>query len=148
MKHTILIVPDKEQGKTDARLRCRVRWHGNVYALLVGYRVILAKWSYDSQRCKANSTHNGYTASTINIAIEKMIHDIEACFTHFDSLDIIPSLDDFKAYYISKYTNKTIKTSSAPTTLTELIDLFVSQASVERNWGDASHKNSTHSVST
>jgi len=53
MKHKILIVPDKRKNATDAHLRCRIRWNGNIYAMLVGYKVIVAKWSYDSQRCKA-----------------------------------------------------------------------------------------------
>jgi len=92
---------------------------------------------------QGHSTHNGYTASTINNAIERLIHNIEACFVHFDSIDTMPSLDEFKTYYIKNYTNKQVTTSSAPQTLTELIDEFTSKAGTERNWTSASYKKFT-----
>ena len=41
----------------DAKLRLRVRWGKEQVNFNVGYRVQLDKWSTDTQRCKAGTTH-------------------------------------------------------------------------------------------
>ena len=49
--HVISFYPDKERGKPDARLRCPVKWRGkgNMFAFLVGYRVVLKDWDAKQQ---------------------------------------------------------------------------------------------------
>lgn len=130
-KITILTSTDKRlEGM--AHLRCRVRWDGLVWAMNVGYKVVTSKWSHESQRAKANTTHDGYTAATINRAIERLIRDIECCFEHFDLIDTIPTLEEMKAYYGKTYGKTTEE--SAPERVTQMLDRFVKEASSERAW--------------
>ena len=73
---------DKEKGKEDGRLRYRIRWGSNIVAFNVGYRVYLDKWSKETQRCKANTTHgrDKVSAYEINRAIQTMEDDIASIF--------------------------------------------------------------------
>ena len=136
MKYNILVTPDKEHKEdTDARLRLRIRWNNQVLNMLVGYRVIIDKWSYDAQRCKANSTHNGYTAAKINTAIERMCDNLKATFDHYDALNIIPTKDELKTYYLQQYTDKA-PIDNRPQTLLALLDVFVKGVGIERSWSD------------
>ena len=141
MKRTILIVPDKVKGKDDAHLRCRVRWTGNnVVAFLVGYKVILSKWSQDAQRCKANTMHGEYSAQKVNAAIDKMIQNIHATFDYFEGLDTIPTKESFKKYYEDHFTAKSAKLKDEEEkrkmTFVDIIDSYMKEMGKSRNWSE------------
>lgn len=101
IKRNILFVPDKERDKNDAKLRCRVRWNCNTIAFNLGYRVNIDKWSYETQRCKSNSTHGKkhITAFEINRTIQFYHDNINDIFTKYESNNIVPSVDEFRKQF-------------------------------------------------
>jgi putative uncharacterized protein (fragment) len=57
LKYHSQFLLDKEKDKSDARTRYRIKWGGNIVAFNLGYRIEVEKWSYETQRCKTNTTH-------------------------------------------------------------------------------------------
>ena len=68
LKYHSQFLLDKEKDKLDARTRYRIKWEGNIVAFNLGYRIEVEKWSNETQRCKANTTHGKkkIPASVIN----------------------------------------------------------------------------------
>ena len=65
ISHTVSFYIDKEAGKPDGKLRMRVRWGGgNQVAVGLGLRVEREKWSAESQRVKANTSHGRFLHRT------------------------------------------------------------------------------------
>jgi hypothetical protein len=99
---------DKEPGKLDAKLRYRVKWNNNknIVAFNVGYRVEIAKWSIETQRCKNNTTHGKKktAANIINREIQRFSDASEAVFASFESKKLIPDTESFKNAF--SYENK------------------------------------------
>lgn len=101
IKRNYLFIPDKEKGKTDSKLRFRIRYDGKTVAFNVGYRVDNEKWIADAQRCKANTTHGKkkVPASTINAEISRCEEIADRVFFMFENAGISPSANDFRAEY-------------------------------------------------
>lgn len=127
MKYTVLIVPDREKEKPTARLRCRVRWEGNVVAVLVGYRVEVAKWSHEAQRCKVNTMHNNVSAAKINKAIDKLVGQIA---TILDEDGV--SKDEFKRRLAELQGKKVARVD-----FNTQFDEFIADMINEHNWSDS-----------
>lgn len=101
MKYHAQFLLDKEKNKPDARLRYRIKWQGNILAFNVGYRVEIAKWSEETQRCKTNTTHGKkkIPASIINKEIQRFEDACRAIFAFFEVNRHIPSKEEFKAKF-------------------------------------------------
>lgn len=101
IKRNYLFVPDKEKGKTDSKLRFRIRYDGKTVAFNVGYRVDNEKWSADAQRCKANTTHGKkkVPASTINAEISRCEEIADRVFFMFENAAVSPSVSEFRSEY-------------------------------------------------
>lgn len=92
--HSIVFLIDKEKGKEDGKLRMRVRWgKDNRVAVNVGYRVDVKKWSKESQRCKANTSHGTkhVSATEINREIQRYNDAAEKAFLPFIVGDTEPT---------------------------------------------------------
>lgn len=96
--HVISFYPDKERGKPDARLRCRIKWkgRGNVFAFLVGYRVTLKDWDSAQQRCKRNSKHGKLSAQEVNARLEWIEATAHKTFDIFERNNELPTAERFK----------------------------------------------------
>ncbi|CEN36990.1 phage integrase SAM-like domain-containing protein [Capnocytophaga cynodegmi] len=89
---------DKEKDKPDARLRYRIKWSGNIVAFNLGFRIEIEKWSIETQRCKANTTHGKKKtpASIINRNIQKFEQACEETFKFFEVQKQIPTREEFQ----------------------------------------------------
>ncbi len=131
-RHTQFLL-DKEKGKTDARLRYRIRWDGNILAFSLGVRVDIDKWSLDTQRCKRNTTHGKkkLSAQTINKEIERYENAVLECFTRYEQDGKMPALEDLKRA-VSLTLDRGEHTSSEK--LSELIPLFIDHQTIHNAW--------------
>lgn len=103
IKRNYLFFIDKEGTKDigykpDGKLRFRIRYCMGKIDFNVGYRVELVKWSTDTQRCKAGTTHSKkkVSATDINKEIQRLENLAEAVFKSFEVIEAIPSLDSFR----------------------------------------------------
>lgn len=98
IKRNCIFLLDKEKDKTDAKLRCRIKWEKNMVAFNVGYRVDINKWIADAQRCKVNTTHGKKKtpASTINREIGRFEDMVNEVFFFFESAGHIPTAAEFR----------------------------------------------------
>ena len=94
---------DKEKNKPDARVRYRIKWQGNIIAFNIGYRVDIDKWSEDTQRCKANTTHGKkkVPANIINRKLQQFEQACEDAIKYFEVQNVIPTKEEFQFVFNS-----------------------------------------------
>lgn len=128
---------DKESDRDDAKLRYRIKWNGNTVAFNVGYRVIIDKWSTETQRCKNGTSHgkNKTSASEINRVIQNMEDRIAAIFHQFELDEKIPSADDLRSKF-NILSGKKVSPDKT-NTISFIFDKFIQQSSRENSWTDA-----------
>ena len=92
---------DKEKNKPDARIRYRIKWQGNIIAFNIGYRVDIDKWSEESQRCKANTTHGKkkVPANIINRKLQQFEQACEDTIKYFEVQNVVPTKEQFQATF-------------------------------------------------
>ena len=92
---------DKEKNKLDARIRYRIKWQGNIIAFNIGYRVDIDKWSEDTQRCKANTTHGKkkVPANIINRKLQQFEQACEDTIKYFEVQNMVPTKEQFQATF-------------------------------------------------
>lgn len=110
IKYHAQFLLDKEKDKPDARLRYRIKWEGNIIAFNLGFRVEIAKWSIETQRCKANTTHGKkkIPASVINRKIQEFEQTCEETFKFFEVKKQAPIKEEFQTFF-NKQINRTKK---------------------------------------
>ena len=103
IKRNYLFFPDKEGTektgyKPDAKLRLRVRFDKKIVAFNVGYRVVIAKWLTEAQRCKSGTTHGKkkVSASEINAEIQRLETLAESVFKSFEVMNYLPTELEFR----------------------------------------------------
>lgn len=98
IKRNCIFLLDKEKDKTDAKLRCRIKWGKNTVAFNVGHRVDNEKWIAEAQRCKVNTTHGKKKtpASVINREIVRFEDMVNEAFFSFESNGHIPTAEEFR----------------------------------------------------
>lgn len=138
IKHNILFLIDKEPGKTDGKLRLRVRWSGNVVSFSVGFRVDCDKWIPGVQRVRNNTFHGDkkIPAQKINKEITRLTTLVEDLFSHYDNEGINPTPSAFRASFNRANGRKT----RAGQTLFDCFDMFVSQQSQANQWTEGTLK--------
>lgn len=62
---------DKEKDSQTGKIRSRIKWDKNIMAFGVGYRAEFGKWSFETQRCKTNTTH-GIKKISASVIIKKL----------------------------------------------------------------------------
>jgi hypothetical protein len=73
IKRNLLFFIDKEGSlekgyKSDGKLCLRIRFASGKVDFNVGYRVDIAKWSTETQRCKSGTTHGKKKVSARNLS--------------------------------------------------------------------------------
>lgn len=136
IKYHAQFLLDKEKGKTDAKLRYRIKWNGNIVAFNVGYRIDIEKWSTETQRCKANTTHgkNKISASVINKKIQQFETACEIIFKKCEIEENILNSNDFRDYFNVEIGNKPLEKIKSKETFFEVYDLFVKEESINSQW--------------
>jgi integrase len=130
----LLFVIDREKGKPNGKLRFRIKWHGNTVAFNVGFRVELDRWSSETQRCKANTTHGKrkVLASVINKEIQHFYDTAEQIFTRYENEGKIPATEEFRNEFnqrIGKY-EPAIQTNS----FIAVYDEFIREIGLLNSW--------------
>ena len=156
MKYYSQFLLDKEKGKEDAKLRYRIKWNDNknIIAVSLGYRVDIKKWSLETQRCKANTTHGKkkVSASIINKKIQRYEDICRDLFLDFRSeKKEEPSEEEFKERFnlaIDRYYPKRRKQGRANggnvKNFFQIIDEYQRTESVKRQWS----KGTTQKITT
>jgi len=128
---------DKERNKTDAKLRYRIKWDNNVVAFTVGYRVEIDKWSLETQRCKANTTHGKkkIPSTAINRRIQKYESACEKVFSLFEAKNKVPDIETFKFNFNTEIGRK--PKNKEELSFFEVFNLFVEEESRLNQWTDA-----------
>ncbi|MDR2119387.1 MAG: site-specific integrase [Tannerella sp.] len=103
LKRTCQFLLDREPGKPDARVRYRIKWDRNrsIISRSTGYRVDVDKWSVDTQRCRANTTHGKKKtpAAIINRELQRLENAVNEIFAHFELRERIPTPEEFRDRY-------------------------------------------------
>lgn len=129
-----LLNKDKDND-IDARLRYRVKWDKNILAFDIGFRVEFQKWSYEAQRCKANTTHSKkkVPANIINRKIQQYELALQNTIDIFEAKQIKPNKDEFKEIFY-KNIGKTPNKNSQNDNLFYYFDLFIKEESHLKQW--------------
>jgi integrase len=100
IKRVCQFLLDREAGKPDAKLRYRIKWNANkcIVAFNVGYRVDIAKWSLETQRCVNSTTHGKKKtpANVINREIQRFESIADEVFGFFELSGKVPTEDEFR----------------------------------------------------
>lgn len=131
---------DKEKGKPDAKLRYRIKWNKNIVSFNVGYRVIISKWSTETQRCINNTSHSKgkVSSSIINKAIQKYEQVCEDVFSEYENSDKIISENEFRDEF-NRRIGKQKKSKMPGTSFFEVFDEFVKTMGFRNSWSKATY---------
>ena len=141
IKRNYLFFPDKEGTKAggykpDAKLRFRIRYNGgSVINFNVGYRVDLAKWVAEAQRCKAGTTHGkkGITAAEINNEIQRIEVLADNVFKTFEVEGRMPTPDEYRDAF-NAANGKEVGTPIGRPTFFQVFDRFTREAGARNGW--------------
>lgn len=141
IRHNCLFFLAKEPGKSDARLKLRVRWNGQTVCFNPGYRVNIKGWSTEGQRCVNNTYHGVHKtpASKINREIQRYLDAVEDAFDFFERQEKIPSRDELRlkaeeSLGIEK------KGRNESENIYALFDKFIESESVLNSWSEGTEK--------
>lgn len=139
MRFRLLFVPDREVGMLDARLRMRISWGGRRLSFTVGHRVTIDKWSYDSQRCKANTYHGAdkIPAGVINADLQEFEDIVKATMAEFTARHEDPSVEDLRSALAPLLGKKKKETENR--TLLDHFNEFILEQGVECSWTDGTY---------
>lgn len=142
LKRYYIFLPDREAGKTDAKLRLRVRWIGGLVAFSVGYRVETDKWEKSTQRCRNSTTHgkNKTQANIINREIQRLAGIVDYLFDSFEKAEKCPGPAEFRVAFNREAgkDSRTVK-GSGDGSLFSSFDQFVSSMGSQNAWTDATY---------
>jgi hypothetical protein len=128
---------DKEADKPDAKLRYRIKWNRrrNIVAFNLGYRVDIAKWSRETQRCINNTTHGKkkIAARIINKEIEHFEKIAEETFEYFQQCGREPSTEDFRQQFNQRI-GKTNAGKINANSFFDIFDKYLEQTSALHTW--------------
>ena len=140
IKRVCQFLLDKESGKSDAKLRYRVKWNNNknIVAFNVGYRVDVSKWSTDTQRCVNNTTHGKkkIAANIINREIQRLEEACEQVFASCEIKGVTPDTESFRNAFGLAVGRRTYSDK----TFYGLFDEFVEQEGRENSWMKATYQ--------
>ncbi|SDE00799.1 site-specific integrase [Riemerella columbipharyngis] len=140
MKHHAQFLLDIEKGRGDARLRYRIKWSGNVVAFNLGYRVEITKWSLETQRCKANTTHGKkkIPANIINRKIQRFEEARDTVFLKYEAGGKIPTVEEFREAFNVQIGRK--KKDNNKLGFWEVFDEFMMEEGGSNQWTKSTFK--------
>ena len=141
IKRNYLFFPDKEGTriggyKPDAKLRFRIRYNGGkAISFNVGYRVDLAKWITEAQRCKAGTTHGKkrVSAAEINNEIQRLEMLADNVFKTFEVEGRTPTIDEYRDAFNAANGKATGAPVDRPT-FVQIFDRFTREAGARNGW--------------
>ena len=152
IKRNILFFIDKEGSlekgyKPDGKLRLRIRFSSNKVDFNVGYRVHLAKWSIETQRCKSGTTHGKKKVSAleINNEIQRLETLADTIFKTFEINKHLPTIQEYREAFNKAnkgdleidYSNESKEPQKS---LMEVFDEFVKESGIQNDWTDSTYE--------
>ena len=138
--HICAFVPDREKGRDDCKLRCRVRWDSSrrIVSFGTGYRIDPRKWSRETQRCRINTSHGrrNVPAATINRAIQRLSDIVEQAFADFGRAGHVPSEDEMRAA-VNSALGRVYDFSDSPDSAFEE---FINECGKLNAWSESTYK--------
>lgn len=136
IKYHAQFLLDREKDNPTAKLRYRIKWDGNIVAFNLGYRVEIQKWSTETQRCKANTTHGDkkVSASVINRKIQLFESACEKTFQKYEIDDLIPNQDQFREWFNVEIGRTPKEELKSEKNFFEIYDMFVNEESINSQW--------------
>ena len=138
IKYHAQFLLDREKDNPTAKLRYRIKWDGNIVAFNLGYRVEIQKWSKETQRCKANTTHGDKKifASIINRKIQEFESACQRTFQKFEVDVMSPCSKQFRESFNCEV-GRTSKTEIVEEkSFFDVFDLFTQEESRNSYWKD------------
>ena len=134
LKYHSQFLLDKEKDKPDARTRYRIRWGNNIVAFNLGYRIEVDKWSNETQRCKANTTHGKkkVPASVINRKLQLFEQAYEDTIKYFELQKVVPTKEQFQSVFNSNIGRE--KKVVLDKTFFEYYDDFMAEEGTFNQW--------------
>ena len=137
IKRLINFFLEKENGKNDANVRLRAKWNNSksVVAFGIGAKVDTDKWSYETQRCKINTTHGKKKtpASVINKKLQEAYDTAEKVFYNFEQKGINPTQEEFKREF-NLCNGKANNEDDSEKSFFEIYDQYVVKQGVINSW--------------
>lgn len=134
---------DKEPNRADAKLRFRVKWEGtkNIVSFGVGYRVDVAKWSTETQRCKNSTTHgkDKTQANIINAEIQRFDVLADKVFAFFEKAETTPTEIEFRSEFNRLLGKRKNITPAAAKQFFDVFDEFTNIVGVQNSWSKATY---------
>ena len=136
IKYHAQFLLDREKDNPTAKLRYRIKWDGNIVAFNLGYRVEIQKWSTETQRCKANTTHGNkkVSASVINRKIQLFESACERTFQKYEIDGVIPNQDQFREWFNVEIGRTPKEELKSEKNFFEIYDMFVNEESINSQW--------------
>ncbi|OWK97381.1 integrase [Kaistella haifensis DSM 19056] len=136
IKYHAQFLLDREKDNPTAKMRYRIKWDGNIVAFNLGYRVEIQKWSTETQRCKANTTHGNkkVSASVINRKIQLFESACEKTFQKYEIDDLIPNQDQFREWFNVEIGRTPKEELKSEKNFFEIYDMFVNEESINSQW--------------
>lgn len=136
IKYHAQFLIDKEKDNPTAKLRYRIKWEGNIVAFNLGHRVEIEKWSKETQRCKANTTHGNkkVSASVINRKIQLFESACEKTFQKYEIDGVIPNQDQFREWFNVEIGRTPKEELKSEKNFFEIYDMFVNEESINSQW--------------
>ena len=78
-------------------------WGSNIIAFNLGFRLEIDKWSSETQRCKANTTHGKkkVPARIINRKLQVFEQACEDTIKYFELQKVVPTKEQFQSVFNS-----------------------------------------------
>lgn len=152
IKRNLLFFIDKEGSlekgyKPDGKLRLRIRFASGKVDFNVGYRVDIAKWSTETQRCKSGTTHGKKKVSAleINNKIQRLEVLADTVFKAFEINNHSPSTLEYREAF-NKANKGDIevdlsdKSKEPQKSLMDVFDEFVKESGTQNDWTDSTYE--------
>lgn len=132
---------DKEVGKTDYRLRLRIRYQGQTIAFGTGFRINPDRWSLEAQRCVSNSYHGKrkISALRINMRLQELEQIVADIFREYEQRLQVPTLEEFREEFNSRR-GKDEEETPKSSDLFSAFDEFVKSEGRARQWTKSSYQ--------
>lgn len=143
IKRNYLFFVDKEKNgklgyRQDGRLRLRIRYSGGKVDFNVGYRVDIAKWSTETQRCKSGTTHGSkkISATEINKEIQRLENLADRVFKLYEVEGCLPIIGEYRTAFNKQNDIElgTIKESDVEYQFFDKFEEFVKERGAKNDW--------------
>jgi len=137
IKRLLNFIPEKDKISDTEKVRFRVKWNNskNILSFGMGVRVESNKWSYETQRCKNNTTHgeNKTPANIINRELQRINNIADETFAYFENKEILPTKNEYKEEF-NKRNGKIKQEDNAEKSFFEVYEEYATKQGIVNSW--------------